>query len=54
MVLARGTEPLGPNGRKPFGSRGIEVLDDASRWELAERRMLGPDTLTIHRRAGRL
>jgi diaminohydroxyphosphoribosylaminopyrimidine deaminase/5-amino-6-(5-phosphoribosylamino)uracil reductase len=54
MVLARGTEPLGPNGRKPFGSRGIEVLDDAGRWELAERRMLGPDTLTIHRRAGRL
>jgi diaminohydroxyphosphoribosylaminopyrimidine deaminase / 5-amino-6-(5-phosphoribosylamino)uracil reductase len=54
MVLARGTEPLGPNGRKPFGSRGIELLDDTGRWELAERRMLGPDTLTIHRRAGRL
>ena len=54
MVIARGTLPLGPNGRKPFGSWGLEVLDDAGRWELAERRMLGPDTLTIHRRAGRL
>jgi diaminohydroxyphosphoribosylaminopyrimidine deaminase/5-amino-6-(5-phosphoribosylamino)uracil reductase len=54
MVIARGTEPLGPDGRKPFGSRGLELLDAAGRWELAEKRMLGPDTLTIHRRAGRL
>jgi diaminohydroxyphosphoribosylaminopyrimidine deaminase/5-amino-6-(5-phosphoribosylamino)uracil reductase len=53
MVIARGTEPLGPDGRKPFGSRGLELLDAAGRWELAEKRMLGPDTLTIHRRAGR-
>jgi diaminohydroxyphosphoribosylaminopyrimidine deaminase/5-amino-6-(5-phosphoribosylamino)uracil reductase len=54
VVIARGTEPLAPDGRKPFGDRGLEVLDDASRWQLAEQRMLDRDTLTIHRRAGRL
>lgn len=54
VVIARGTEALGGTGRKPFGIRGLEVLDDPGRWQLVERRMLGPDTLTIHRRAGRL
>jgi diaminohydroxyphosphoribosylaminopyrimidine deaminase / 5-amino-6-(5-phosphoribosylamino)uracil reductase len=54
VVIARGTEPLGADGRQPFGDRGLEVLDDADRWQLAERRMLGADTLTIHRRTGRL
>jgi diaminohydroxyphosphoribosylaminopyrimidine deaminase/5-amino-6-(5-phosphoribosylamino)uracil reductase len=54
VVIARGTEALGGNGRKPFGSRGLEILDDTARWQLAERRMLGPDTLTVHRRVGRL
>ena len=54
VVIARGTEPLGASGRQPFGDRGLEVLDDAGRWQLAERRMLGADTLTVHRRAGRL
>jgi diaminohydroxyphosphoribosylaminopyrimidine deaminase/5-amino-6-(5-phosphoribosylamino)uracil reductase len=54
VVIARGTERLGPDGRKPFGGQGLEVLDDAGRWQLAEKRMLGADTLTIHRRAGRL
>jgi len=54
VVIARGTEALGANGRQPFGERGLEVLDDAGRWQLADRRMLGADTLTIHRRAGRL
>jgi diaminohydroxyphosphoribosylaminopyrimidine deaminase / 5-amino-6-(5-phosphoribosylamino)uracil reductase len=54
VVIARGTEPLGAGGRMPFGDRGLEVLDDAGRWELAEKRMLGTDTLTIHRRAARL
>jgi diaminohydroxyphosphoribosylaminopyrimidine deaminase/5-amino-6-(5-phosphoribosylamino)uracil reductase len=53
-VIARGTEPLGAGGRRPFGDRGLEVLDDADFWQLAERRMLGADTLTIHRRKGRL
>jgi diaminohydroxyphosphoribosylaminopyrimidine deaminase/5-amino-6-(5-phosphoribosylamino)uracil reductase len=53
-VIARGTEALGGNGRKPFGNRGLEILDDTAGWRLAERRMLGPDTLTIHRRVGRL
>ncbi len=54
VVIARGTEPLGAGGRKPFGERGLETLDDASQWELVEQRLLGPDTLTIHRRVGRL
>jgi diaminohydroxyphosphoribosylaminopyrimidine deaminase/5-amino-6-(5-phosphoribosylamino)uracil reductase len=54
VVIARGTEPLGVAGRQPFGERGLEVLDGSSRWQLAERRMLGADTLTVHRRAGRL
>ncbi len=54
VVIARGTEPLGAAGRQPFGARGLELLDDAEFWQLAERRMLGADTLTIHRRAGRL
>ena len=54
VVIARGTEPLGADGRKPFNDRGLDVLDDAGRWQLADKRMLGPDTLTIHRRAGRL
>jgi diaminohydroxyphosphoribosylaminopyrimidine deaminase/5-amino-6-(5-phosphoribosylamino)uracil reductase len=53
-VVAQGTEPVGTNGRKPFGERGLEALDDAGGWRLAERRRLGTDTLTIHRRAGRL
>jgi diaminohydroxyphosphoribosylaminopyrimidine deaminase/5-amino-6-(5-phosphoribosylamino)uracil reductase len=54
VVIARGTTPLGADGRLPFGSRGLEALDDPRRWQLAEARMLGLDTLTIHRRAGRL
>jgi diaminohydroxyphosphoribosylaminopyrimidine deaminase/5-amino-6-(5-phosphoribosylamino)uracil reductase len=54
VAIARGTEPLGPRGRKPFGDRGLEALDDPARWQLAQRRMLGGDTLTIYRRAGRL
>jgi diaminohydroxyphosphoribosylaminopyrimidine deaminase/5-amino-6-(5-phosphoribosylamino)uracil reductase len=54
VVIARGTGPLGADGRQPFGDRGLEALDDAERWQLAEGRMLGGDTLTIHRRAGRL
>jgi diaminohydroxyphosphoribosylaminopyrimidine deaminase/5-amino-6-(5-phosphoribosylamino)uracil reductase len=53
VVIARGTEPLGADGRKPFGDHGLEVLDDAGRWQLADRRRLGADWLTIHRRAGR-
>jgi diaminohydroxyphosphoribosylaminopyrimidine deaminase / 5-amino-6-(5-phosphoribosylamino)uracil reductase len=54
VVTARGTGPLGAAGRKPFGEQGLEVLDEAGRWRLAEKRMLGADTLTVHRRAGRL
>jgi len=54
VVIARGTDALGVNGRKPFGDLGLEILDDAGRWQRVEKRMLGLDTLTIHRRAGRL
>jgi diaminohydroxyphosphoribosylaminopyrimidine deaminase/5-amino-6-(5-phosphoribosylamino)uracil reductase len=54
VVIARGTEPLGADGLEPFGERGPELLDDAGRWQLVEMRLLGPDTLTIHRRVGRL
>jgi diaminohydroxyphosphoribosylaminopyrimidine deaminase/5-amino-6-(5-phosphoribosylamino)uracil reductase len=54
VVIAQGTEPVGAGGRRPFGARGLEALDDAARWQLAERRTLGADTLTIRRRAGRL
>jgi diaminohydroxyphosphoribosylaminopyrimidine deaminase/5-amino-6-(5-phosphoribosylamino)uracil reductase len=54
VVIAQGTEPIGSGGRKPFGALGLEVLDDAGRWQLAERRKLGADTLTVHRRVGRL
>jgi diaminohydroxyphosphoribosylaminopyrimidine deaminase/5-amino-6-(5-phosphoribosylamino)uracil reductase len=54
VVIARGTEPLGAGGRRPFGEHGLDLLDNAGRWLLADRRMLGPDTLTIHRRVGRL
>jgi diaminohydroxyphosphoribosylaminopyrimidine deaminase/5-amino-6-(5-phosphoribosylamino)uracil reductase len=53
-VIARGTEALGAGGRKPFGAQGLEVLDDAARWQPSESRMLGADTLAIYRRAGRL
>jgi riboflavin biosynthesis pyrimidine reductase len=54
VVIARGTEPLGAGGRKPFGAQGLEALDDAGRWQLHEKRLLGHDTLTHHRRVGRL
>jgi diaminohydroxyphosphoribosylaminopyrimidine deaminase / 5-amino-6-(5-phosphoribosylamino)uracil reductase len=54
VVIARGTEALGASGRKPFGERGLEALDDAGRWQLVEKRMLGLDTLSIRRRSGRL
>ena len=53
VVIGRGTEPLGAHGRKPFGDRGLEILDDSKRWQLAHDRKLSGDRLTIHRRAGR-
>ena len=53
-VIAQGSQPVGGRGRKPFGGHGLELLDDAARWQVAERRGLGGDTLTFHRRAGRL
>ncbi len=53
VIIARGTEPLGSAGRKPFGDSGLEVLTDAGRWHLLDRRMVGTDTLTIQRRGGR-
>jgi diaminohydroxyphosphoribosylaminopyrimidine deaminase / 5-amino-6-(5-phosphoribosylamino)uracil reductase len=53
VIIARGTEPLGSAGRKPFGADGLELLDDTGRWLLADRRGIGADTLTLHRRVGR-
>ena len=40
-------------GRKPFGDSGLEMLDDAGRWRLGDKRMIGADTLTLHRRFDR-
>jgi diaminohydroxyphosphoribosylaminopyrimidine deaminase/5-amino-6-(5-phosphoribosylamino)uracil reductase len=53
VIIGRGTESLGERGRKPFGDVGLSILDDPARWRLVARRMLGVDTLTIHRRTGR-
>lgn len=53
IVIGRGTEPLGTTGRKPFGDRGLELLEDAARWQLTTNRRLSGDRLTIHRRTGR-
>jgi diaminohydroxyphosphoribosylaminopyrimidine deaminase/5-amino-6-(5-phosphoribosylamino)uracil reductase len=54
VIIAQGSEALGESGRKPFGGRGLELLDDPGRWRPVERRRLGADSLTIYRRAGRL
>jgi diaminohydroxyphosphoribosylaminopyrimidine deaminase/5-amino-6-(5-phosphoribosylamino)uracil reductase len=54
IVIGRGTEPLGAQGRKPFGDKGLEVLDKPGRWQLTVDRKLSGDRLTIHRRAWRL
>jgi diaminohydroxyphosphoribosylaminopyrimidine deaminase/5-amino-6-(5-phosphoribosylamino)uracil reductase len=53
VVIARGTAALGAKGRKPFGDRGLEILDDTTRWRLEARRVIGADTLSIHRRSDR-
>jgi diaminohydroxyphosphoribosylaminopyrimidine deaminase/5-amino-6-(5-phosphoribosylamino)uracil reductase len=54
VVIGRGTEVLGPRGRKPLGRRGLEALADTTRWQVADERMLGEDRLTVYRAAGRL
>ena len=53
VIIARGTEPLGAAGRKPFGAQGLEVLDDTARWQLVDSRRIGSDSLTLRRRTGR-
>jgi diaminohydroxyphosphoribosylaminopyrimidine deaminase/5-amino-6-(5-phosphoribosylamino)uracil reductase len=53
VIIARGTEPLRAAGRKPFGNAGLDLLEDAARWQLADRRGIGADTLTVHRRTNR-
>jgi diaminohydroxyphosphoribosylaminopyrimidine deaminase/5-amino-6-(5-phosphoribosylamino)uracil reductase len=53
VVVGHGTAALAGKGRKPFGDRGLEVLDDQQRWQPATRRAIGADTLTVHRRIGR-
>jgi diaminohydroxyphosphoribosylaminopyrimidine deaminase/5-amino-6-(5-phosphoribosylamino)uracil reductase len=54
VVIGCGTEPLGSRGRKPFGNRGLEVLEDGARWQVADERKIGDDRLTVYRAAGRL
>jgi diaminohydroxyphosphoribosylaminopyrimidine deaminase/5-amino-6-(5-phosphoribosylamino)uracil reductase len=53
VIIARGTGTLGSAGRRPFGESGLELLDDAARWSLADRRSIGADTLTLYRRTDR-
>jgi diaminohydroxyphosphoribosylaminopyrimidine deaminase / 5-amino-6-(5-phosphoribosylamino)uracil reductase len=53
-VIARGTKTLGSGGRKPLGDRGLEVFQDANRWQMVEDRALGPDRVTTYRAVGRL
>jgi diaminohydroxyphosphoribosylaminopyrimidine deaminase/5-amino-6-(5-phosphoribosylamino)uracil reductase len=54
VVIAHGTETLGPTGRKPAGDHGLEFLAQTERWQTFDERMIGADRLTIHRRVGRL
>jgi diaminohydroxyphosphoribosylaminopyrimidine deaminase / 5-amino-6-(5-phosphoribosylamino)uracil reductase len=54
VVIGRGTEALGSRGRKPAGSRGLEILAETARWRIADERMIGDDRLTVYRRVGRL
>lgn len=53
IIIGRGTVAVGSRGRKPFGDRGLEVLDDTTRWRLTDTRAIGDDTLTTHRRKDR-
>jgi riboflavin biosynthesis pyrimidine reductase len=53
VVIGRGTQPLGAAGRKPFVNRGLELLDDRSRWQCVTDRKLSGDRLTVHRRTNR-
>jgi diaminohydroxyphosphoribosylaminopyrimidine deaminase/5-amino-6-(5-phosphoribosylamino)uracil reductase len=53
VVIGRGTEALGPKGRKPVGDQGLEFLRDARNWQTVEERMIGTDRLSVHRRVGR-
>jgi hypothetical protein len=53
VVIGRGTEPLGAAGRKPFVDRGLDLLDDQSRWQCVVDRKLSGDRLTVHRRTNR-
>jgi len=54
VVIARGTQPLGPRGRKPLVDAGLEVFADASRWDPHEDRLIGGDRLLSYGRRGRL
>ena len=53
VVIGRGTEILGPSGRKPFVDHGLELLDDKSRWHCIADRKLSGDRLTVYRRTNR-
>jgi len=53
VVIGHGTEALGSKGRKPAGDHGLELLEQAERWQTVDERMIGVDRLTVHRRVGR-
>ena len=52
-VIARGTEALGAGGRKPLGAFGLEVFEDAVRWQRVEARTIGDDRIFVYRAVGR-
>jgi diaminohydroxyphosphoribosylaminopyrimidine deaminase/5-amino-6-(5-phosphoribosylamino)uracil reductase len=53
VVIGHGTETLGSKGRMPVGDHGLEFLEDSSRWQTVDERMIGADRLSVHRRVGR-
>jgi diaminohydroxyphosphoribosylaminopyrimidine deaminase/5-amino-6-(5-phosphoribosylamino)uracil reductase len=53
VVIGHGTEALRSKGRKPAGDHGLELLEQAERWQTVDERMIGADRLTVHRSVGR-
>ena len=53
LVIGRGTEALGSNGRMPVGNHGLEFLGQTERWQTVDERRIAADRLSVHRRLGR-
>jgi diaminohydroxyphosphoribosylaminopyrimidine deaminase/5-amino-6-(5-phosphoribosylamino)uracil reductase len=53
-VIAEGSQALGRSGRKPLGDFGLEVFEDATRWQRVEDRAIGSDRIRVYRAVGRL